>query len=1574
MSNPAKELGKYYVSIGVNTKGMGKDIAKSLGQDFDKGLGDMEKKASKSGTSMAKKLGDNLTKGLKISAVAAGGAIAGVLGTAVTKGFQRLDSIDQAQAKLKGLGHDAKSVTQVMDNASSAVKGTAFGLGEAATVAAQMSAAGVASGKDLTASLTLIGDTATIAGSSMGEMGSIFAKVAGVGKLTGESMAQLQERGIPVLANLAEHYGVTAEEAQKMVSEGKVSFEEFSSVMESTLGGAALESGNTFQGSLANMGAALGRLGETLIGPIFASAPAVFGNLTTGVDGLNDAVGPLAESFGNWLAPRLEEISVKVRDLLLDLPAMWQNFKADPEAQQRFNEIKDAVVGLGNAAVEAGPALGNIAQSGFVTSLSLLSGILNALMPVINGLLIPALTNLSTFLSENEGVAKALGIAFVGLYGASKVSSVFNSISSSAKSVKDGFNTAKTAANNLKTGFTAVSQNGATASSVLTKTGRSAAGIKGVSGAVGALSAKMMAFGATLLANPITWIIAGIVALGVALWAFFTKTETGRAMWESFTTKLSETWDMVKTKFMEVWTNYISPILTWLQEKAQVVFGWLADVALPKVMGVFSAIGSVMSWVWNSILSPIWTAIKIAFTLLVVSLFAAWEYILKPAFMAIGSVFSFMWNTILLPAWNAMKAAWQLLMTGIKLVWETILRPAWEAIKNAFLTLWNSHLKPAWDSMKAKWDEIVSNIKAVWETKLKPAWEDMKNKITSVIDNHVKPKLDSMKEAFGKVKDFIIKVVDAIKNTWNRLRSILAKPINFLIQTVWNKGVLATWRNAAKFLPIMSAPSDMAPIPEFNKGGAVHGPGTATSDSIAAWLSNGEHVLTAKEVQALGGHSGVMALRKMALSGGLSPCIIHDVVSRLKGDGTKGDIGGRFANVPAFAEGGPVLLDKSKLEKEAPAWMEKVDRAHTWAKARHGRPYVWGGSAHGSSGTDCSGFMSGIADVILGGNGARKWATGSFNTGAGDQNVAGQLWKKGLGPGFAIGLWNGGPYGGHTYGTLGATTKNPAVNVESGGSPSLTKYGVGAVGADHPQTAKGSAYHLAIGADGDFVSGGAGGLSPEEKKNRIKEKIKEFFDKIMQPIKDSITSIIGPPDTVIKEIPHKFLDTIPKKFLDEMFNVVDALEDAVSAVYDKAKDFTSFLIPSFLRDSGGILPTGTSMVQNNTGSPEFVLTMKQFKVAQDVLRRMGQPALADNLGNYVGSTEKPEDSTLGQIGYSAKDWALNDFFNFVGLGGKDNLFTDPKKSLAGTVIDMAANPHKYQRTKQDANAGSASDEDTVAVAAEEAVSSDTSTSSPSSTGIDEDKAAVADYEVGQEKVESEVNLPSVDDDVPAGEGVERFRGIVKQLLDHYGHPASWVENTLRRMNQESGGNVDAVNKWDSNWQKGTPSVGLMQVIGPTYQTHKDPEFDKGPHEYNVSKNPAANIAASMRYTMKQYGSLPAGYDRAGGYRSGGWIRGAGSGISDIIPIMASAGEYMVKASAAKDSSMLLNAINSGRVTDSNLVRNSRPSDITPAGARSGEAPLLNVEQIVTNDDESAVRAFGRYVNRASRSAGLHGGR
>lgn len=65
---------------------------------------------------------------------------------------------------------------------------------------------------------------------------------------------------------------------------------------------------------------------------------------------------------------------------------------------------------------------------------------------------------------------------------------------------------------------------------------------------------------------------------------------------------------------------------------------------------------------------------------------------------------------------------------------------------------------------------------------------------------------------------------------------------------------------------------------------------------------------------------------------------------------------------------------------------------------------------------------------------------------------------------------------------------------------------------------------------------------------------------------------------------------------------------------------------------------------------------------------------------------------------------------------------------------------------------------------------------------------------------------------------------------------------------ESGGNPHAINNWDSNAAKGTPSKGLMQTIDPTFQSYKLPGHDD-------IWNPVDNICAGVNYAISRYGSL-----------------------------------------------------------------------------------------------------------------------
>lgn len=260
-------------------------------------------------------------KGVSTAIVGVGAGVTVALGKmALTGGFSRALSIEDARAKLKGLGHDAGSIDEIMNNALASVKGTAFGLGDAATTASQLVASGVKQGDQLTSVLKTVGDSAQISGRDFTEMGSIFSKVAASNKLQGEQVNQILDSGIPILQFLAKHYGITAEEAQKMVSSGKVDFENFAAAMQENLGGAAQSAGTTFKGAMANVKAAFSRLGEKAMTPVLNGLRDIFNAAIPLVDAVTTKLTPVFERWGdlvsNTIAPKIVDAFGKITEIL----------------------------------------------------------------------------------------------------------------------------------------------------------------------------------------------------------------------------------------------------------------------------------------------------------------------------------------------------------------------------------------------------------------------------------------------------------------------------------------------------------------------------------------------------------------------------------------------------------------------------------------------------------------------------------------------------------------------------------------------------------------------------------------------------------------------------------------------------------------------------------------------------------------------------------------------------------------------------------------------------------------------------------------------------------------------------------------------------------------------------------------------------------------------------------------------------------------------------------------------------------------------------------------------------------
>lgn len=382
------ELGTAWYTLTVDGSGVTDDIKRVMG--------DAGKVAEKEGSVAGKKAGDGFGKKLadatktaaKGAGLAAGGAVAAGFGTSVAKGFGRLKAIEEAQSKLKGLGNTAEDITTIMENANNAVTGTAYGLGDAASVAASMVASGIKPGKELEQVLTTLADTSAIAGASITDMGLIFGSVAARGKLQGDDMMQMLGRGIPVLQIVAAEVGKTSAEVSKMVSNGEVNFELFARAMENYVGGAAQSMGNTVSGAISNTIAAMGRFGAVWLDPGFKKAPEFFTGVTKGINEITKLSKPAAAELQR----------------LIDSLDFDPNFaiNAVDDLVQAFERVQQTA-GFQHGMESAREALSNLAEAGKIV------------IPVLENLgTIAAKIGGTALLSFTEGV-RVLSEAFLAI-------------------------------------------------------------------------------------------------------------------------------------------------------------------------------------------------------------------------------------------------------------------------------------------------------------------------------------------------------------------------------------------------------------------------------------------------------------------------------------------------------------------------------------------------------------------------------------------------------------------------------------------------------------------------------------------------------------------------------------------------------------------------------------------------------------------------------------------------------------------------------------------------------------------------------------------------------------------------------------------------------------------------------------------------------------------------------------------------------------------------------------------------------------------------------------------------------
>lgn len=225
-----------------------------------------------------------------------------------------------------------------------------------------------------------------------------------------------------------------------------------------------------------------------------------------------------------------------------------------------------------------------------------------------------------------------------------------------------------------------------------------------------------------------------------------------------------------------------------------------------------------------------------------------------------------------------------------------IVDAVWKGIQQAISFAWNKVIKPA---LLALWNFIVNVLapKVLWfhNNVVRPVFQKVGSFIGSVI-KIVKSHFDFMvKLVTQTVPNAFRNGVAAIGRFWDKVKEIAKKPISFVVNTVYNKGIARIWNWVADKVGLGRLPE----IQGFAKGGVL--PGFSRKDNQIIAARSGEGILVPEAVKELGSDFILHANRK----GGLS------AVANLLG--FAGDPGA--LRIPGYENGGIVGFVKSFFGK-----------------------------------------------------------------------------------------------------------------------------------------------------------------------------------------------------------------------------------------------------------------------------------------------------------------------------------------------------------------------------------------------------------------------------------------------------------------------------------------------------------------------------------------------------------------------------------------------------------------------------------------------------------------------------------
>ncbi|HJQ25262.1 MAG TPA: hypothetical protein VKA60_15185, partial [Blastocatellia bacterium] len=270
------------------------------------------------------------------------------------------------------------------------------------------------------------------------------------------------------------------------------------------------------------------------------------------------------------------------------------------------------------------------------------------------------------------------------------------------------------------------------------------------------VNGAMAAFQVIASAGPWGWIVLAIAAVVLAVIYMY-----NHFTW--FRDGVKAVWAAIQTAALFLWNSVLKPVFSFIWAGLQQIGRWAM-------------------WLWTNAIKPAWDAISLAARILVTAIVVLailpiiavfkilaavgmwlWTNAIKPAFDGIATLAVWLYRNVFKPQFDAVMATFRAVARVGMWLWRNALAPTFRAIGDLAMWLYRNAIKPAWSG-------IVSAIKIAYQVGIKPIFDEFKDIV------------HSLKGAFDTA-------VAGIKTAWDKIKDVSRKPVQFVVDTVYNRGI-----------------------------------------------------------------------------------------------------------------------------------------------------------------------------------------------------------------------------------------------------------------------------------------------------------------------------------------------------------------------------------------------------------------------------------------------------------------------------------------------------------------------------------------------------------------------------------------------------------------------------------------------------------------------------------------------------------------------------------------------------------------------------------------------------------------